>query len=188
MKHLFLTVGVLTLISSPSFATWQQDVKDQVNLEAAQNKVIQKLMKSQDYTIDLDEDSLTNTITEVVKVKNSRKKGGKEIKPEDITFETRHQIVNALDTLKSSHAPLGNGYYLTKNRHNDLCVESRYTTLVYPTQKENREKYNAFYPVTYQSNFLSQPLYEEIDRYTKSKGLLQDQTKRLYKYLEWDLF
>ena len=189
MKHLFLTVSVLTLISSPSFATWQQDVKDQVNLEMGQNKIIQKLMKSQDYTIDLDEGSLTSTIAEVVKVKNQGK-GLIQPKSSDITFETRHQIVNTLDRLKNSNAVFGGSKRLTKNlKQGVLSVGDPYVSLVYPVFKRDREASDAFLPLTYQSSYngayqINCALWDEIKNYAYGRGLSTPEAKRLYHYLE----
>ncbi len=183
MKHLFLTVSVLTLISSSSFATWQQDVADEVNLEVGQNKIIQKLIKSQDYTIDLDEGNLVNTITEVVRVKNSRQIGGREVKPEDIARETYHQISKNLDYLKTHKVRIGNGWSTTTNKHKDLCVEYDGIPLVYSTSSKGRDLNDSFLPVGYQSSFLSKPLYEEIAKYTQSKGLDKGSEKQLYTTL-----
>ena len=172
-------------MSAPTFATWQEEVKDQVSLEVGKSKIIQKLMKSQDYTIDLDEGSLTNIITKIVKDKNKGKKGGYEIKSEDISFETLHQILNTLDGLKISRAPIGHGYYLTQNfRGNALCVESVYNPLVYAIKSSDREQPDGFLPVTYKSNFMSQKLCEEIDYYASNNGLSKDEAKRLNRYLQ----
>jgi len=185
VKHLFLTVSVFTLLSTPSFATWQQDVADEVNLEVGQNKIILKLLKSQDYTINLDEGALTNTIIKIVQDKNEGKKGGREVKAEDIKFETRRQIVNTLEGLKTSRTPIGHGYYLTKNFRGDaLCVESGYNPLVYAIKSSEREKPDGFLPVTYKSNFMSQKLCEEIDYYASNNGLSKDEAKRLNRYLQ----
>jgi len=189
MKHLFLTVSVFTLLSTPSFATWQQDVADEVNLEVGQNKIIQKLTQSQDYTINLDEGALTNKITEVVKVKNQGEVGGdKEIKPEDITFEARHQIVNTLDNHKTSHAPLGHGYYLTENISGKLSTTSHRNPLVYPifSGKGDRDTNDAFLPTTYRSNFLSKELCDRIREYSYNcnRNISEQDAKKLNKYLQ----
>jgi hypothetical protein len=159
-------------------------VKDQVNLEVGQNKIIQKLLKSQDYTIDLNEEDLINTITEVVKVKNKREAGGTKLNPADLTFETRHHITNTLDSIKTSQARFGNGYFLTQNRAKAVSVGNRCLPLVYPVQKEHRNIYNAFYPTTYQNRGHGQYLCDEVKAYCHTKGLSSSEAAHLYKALE----
>jgi hypothetical protein len=188
MKHLFLTVSVLTLISSSSFATWQQDVADEVNLEVGQNKIIQKLTQSQDYTINLDEGALVNKITKVVQAKNEGEEGRDEIKSEDISFETRHQIVNTLDHLKTHPVNIGGGYTTTQNTKGALSTTSHYNPLVYPvfSGKGDRDTNDAFLPTTYRSNFLSKDLCDKIREYAYNcNGNISEQdAKKLNKYLQ----
>ena len=186
MKHLLLTASVLALFNSSSFATWQEDLQNQVFLEVGKSKIIQKLMKSQDYTIDLDEGDLVNTITKIVKDKNKGKGiSGEKLKSEDIRFETHHQILNTLDWLKTAHVPIGYGYYTTQNfRGNALCLETAHNPLVYAIKSFDREHPDGFLPVTYKSNFMSQKLCDEIDYYASNNGLSKDEAKRLNRYLQ----
>jgi len=188
MKHLFLTVSVFTLLSTPSFATWQQDVADEVNLEVGQNKIIQKLTQSQDYTINLDEGALVNKITKVVQAKNEGEEGRDEIKSEDITFETRYQIVNTLDHLKTHPVNIGGGYTTTQNTRGALSTTSHRNPLVYPvfSGKGDRDTNDAFLPTTYRSNFLSKELCDQIRTYAYNcNGNISEQdAKKLNKYLQ----
>lgn len=89
-------------------------------------------MNSQDYTIDLDEGSLTHKITKVVQAKNEGNIGGREVKAEDISFEARHQIVNKLDNLKTHPVDIGHGYTTTQNIKGALSTTSHRNPLVYP--------------------------------------------------------
>jgi len=186
MKHLLLTASILAIFSSSSFATnsWKEDVEDQVSLEVGQNKIVQKLLKSQDYTINLDESALVNKITKVVEVKNQDQIMGYQIKSEDISRETYHQISKNLDYLKTHKVRIGNGWSTTTNKHKDLCVEYDGIPLVYSTSSKGRDLNDSFLPLGYQSSFLSKPLYEEVKKYSQSKGLDEKSAGRLYTYLE----
>lgn len=133
----------------------------------------------------MNEGTLVNNITKVVQVKNQSNKFGIQPETADIDREAYRQITNTLDWLKTSHVPIGYGYYLTQNfRGNALCVESGYNPLVYAIKSSDREQPDGFLPVTYKSNFMSQKLCDEIDYYASNNGLSKDEAKRLNRYLQ----
>jgi hypothetical protein len=178
MKKLLISVSMVAILSTQALAS-RQIVNQEVDRDLDRNGIIRKLLRSHDYTIDTGEQTIVNRALR--EIDNRRVRG---VNTEAVTQMTKERITQNLDEAKDSHASLGNGYYVTKNKRNDPSVESGYNVLKYPIFASKREESDAFLPWGYQGNELSQALYTEVRDYAISKGMSQSNTNRLYKYLE----
>lgn len=172
-KRFLLSASLIALLSSQAFATRQAAI-DLADRESSQQAIILQLSGTHDYILDFNETQAIERIKNGVLALNGNKYGQKQDSQEvsDIEFEARHRIRNNLDGLKTSRAPIGGGYYLTKNFRGDaLSVESKYSPLVYPVKSLDRDKPDGFLPQTYKSNFMSARLCQEIDDYASQNDL-----------------
>ena len=193
-KYFLLSASVIALLSSQTFASRQlaQQIADE---ESREGILVDKLLATHDYTFDdladpnriPDPDRRASPIKNAVLVLRGNE-GGQEPSAQeiiDIKFEAKHKMRTNLDNAKNSNRKFAkNSWYLTTNRHGDLCVGSVLNGLVYSTKRQNRDKSDSFLPIVYHPHSLSRPLYDEIRSYATHKRLLQEQEDRLYKYIE----
>ncbi|CAK9254217.1 unnamed protein product [Sphagnum jensenii] len=189
-KRFLLSASLVALLSSQAFATRQTAI-DLADRESNQQAIVIKLMASNDYTFSLDEEETAERIKDAALVLNKRNEGGQESTPQqiaDLKFDTKHRIRTNLDHLKTSHAPLGHGYYLTQNIKGELSTTSHRNPLVYPvfSGKGDRDAPDAFLPTTYRSNFLSKDLCDQIRYYAYNcnRNISEQDAKKLNKYLQ----
>lgn len=187
MRRHFLTVSMIALLSTQAFASLIDEAKEQANLKTGQDKLIKLLVDhSHDYTFDIDEEQTAESIkNSVLAFHQNEERREEPIDPSKIKLEAQIQIRNNFDGAKNSNRKFNrNSYYLTKNRHDDLCVGSVYNVLVYATKRQNRDRNDSFLPISYKGHPLGKPLYDEIRSYAQTKSLPKDKEDRLYKYLE----
>jgi hypothetical protein len=117
---------------------------------------------------------------------------GEPINPADIKLEAKNRIRTNLDNAKNSNAVF-NGKRLTQNlKQGVLSISDTYVPTVYPVFKADREKPDAFLPVTYRDSYtyapgsypINEALWNEIKTYSYGRGLSTPEAKRLYHYLE----
>jgi hypothetical protein len=178
MKKLLISVSMVAMLSTQALAT-RHIVNQEVDRDLDRNEIIRKLLRSHDYTINTGEEEIINRALREIK-----KKSGGFADSKEVAKMAQERITQNLNTAKDSHASLGNGYALTKNKRKDLSVESQYNILKYPVFLSKRDDSDAFLPWGYQGNELSKALYTEVRNYTQSKKLSPDKEDRLYKYLE----